>query len=209
MLGRIAVLLAGMTLAAASLAQDAPFQEGRHFFRIPTAQPTSTPGKVEVIEVFSYGCPACGRFQPHIDAWKAQMPAQVQFSYLPSDFNPGWSLLARAFYAAEALGLSARSHQAIFDSNFVHGKPLRTEDDVIALLTQLGAPVDDVRKAMKSFGVDARLAQAHKRIIAYQVDSTPTLIVNGKWRVNSDGVRSHAEMIEVLNYLVQMEAAAL
>lgn len=209
MLGRIALLLAGMALAAAGLAQDAPFQEGRHYFRIPVAQPVSTPGKVEVIEVFSYACSACSRFQPHIDAWKARMPAQTQFNYLPSSFNVGWPLLARAYYVAEALGLSARSHQLFFDSGFLHNKPVRTEEDVIALLSQLGAPVEDVRKAMHSFGVNAKLTQAQKRIIAFEVDSTPTLIVNGKWRLNSDGVRSHAEMIEVLDYLVQKEVAAL
>ncbi len=207
MLRRIVFLLAGLGFAAASLAQQAPYQEGRHYFRIPVAQPTSAPGKVEVIEVMSYGCPACGRFQPHIDAWKSQLPANVQFGYLPAEFNAGWPLLARAFYVAEVLGLGDRSHQLIFDSNFVHNKPLRNEDEVVALLATLGPSADDVRKTMKSFAVETRLTQARKRVIAYQIDSTPTLVVNGKWRVSSDGMSSHEEMIAVLKYLVQKESA--
>jgi protein dithiol oxidoreductase (disulfide-forming) len=209
MLRRILLLIAGIGFAAASLAQEAPYQEGRHYFRIPVAQPTAAPGKVEVIEVMSYGCPACGRIQPYIDTWKAQLPANVQFGYLPADFNPGWPLLARAYYAAEALGVSDRSHQLIFDSNFVLNKPLRTEDEVVALLATLGTSADDVRKTMKSFAVETKLAQARKRVIAYQIDSTPTLVVNGKWRVTSDGMSSHEEMIKVLRYLVQKEASAL
>lgn len=209
MLQRLAFVVASLWCAVAVQAQQAPYLEGKHYFRIATAQPTSTPGKVEVVEVFSYGCGACARFQPVIDQWAKKAPAQAQFSYMPADFNPGWVLLARAFYAAEALGLHSRSHQAIFDNNFVQNKPLRNADEVIALLGTFGKSTDEVTKAMNSVGVEARMAQAHKRAIAYGIDSTPTLVVNGKWRVNGDGVSSYEEMIAVLNYLIAMEAASL
>ena len=204
-----ALLLAGLFFAAASQAQQGAYQEGRHYFRIPVAQPTHAPGKLEVVEVFSYGCPACGKFQPYVDEWKKSLPANVQFSYLPADFNAGWPLLARAFYAAQAMGLSDRSHQLIFDTNYVQKKPIRTEDDVVAVLSTLGVAADKVRKTLSSFGIQTKLAQARKRVIAYQIESTPSLVVNGKWRISGDGLTTQAEMIAVLRHVLQLEAAAL
>ncbi|MDZ4812643.1 MAG: thiol:disulfide interchange protein DsbA/DsbL [Pseudomonadota bacterium] len=203
------LLIAGLFFAAVGQAQQGPYQEGRHYFRIPVAQPTHAAGKVEVIEVFSYGCPACSTFQPSVDAWKKTMPSNVHFSYLPADFNAGWPLLARAFYAAQALDLSERSHQRIFDTNYTQKKPIRTEDDVVAVLSSLGVPAEKVRKTLSSFGIQTKLAQARKRVIAYQVESTPSLVVNGKWRISGQGLSSQGEMIAVLKHVLQLEAAAL
>lgn len=202
----LSILLLGLTAATAQ-AQPTPWQEGRHYARISTPQPTNVPaGKIEVVEIFSYACHACDAFQSFVDGWLARKPDNVVFTYMPADFNAGWPLMARAYYVAEALGLHQQTHQLLFDRNFKLKKPLRTEEDVITLLVEAGGKPEQVRKAMTSVGIQTRLAQAHRRQVAYQLDSTPTLVVNGKYRISGDGLKSHAEMIKVLDYLIQLES---
>ncbi len=207
---RSAVVILGALALSAVQAQSGPFQEGVHFERIEPAQPTyAAPGKVEVIEVFSYSCHACAATQPAVDSWKKSMPAEVQFSYLPAVFHPSWEVTARGYFAAEALGLLEKSHQASFDANFKVNKPLTSADDVAKLYAGFGSSVDEIKKVMSGFAVNTRIQRARKQIMAYGVDSTPTLIVNGKWRVKSgNAVGSHQGMFNVVNYLVQREAAA-
>ena len=209
MLSRLLFALIGFAALGSASAQQLAYQEGRHYHRIAVAQPTHAPaGKFEVVEVFSYACHACARFQPVIDPWLANLPPDVSFEYVPADFNPGWPLMAKAYYVADALGLHDQTHQAIFNANFVENKPLRTDDDVIAFLARHGKSTDEVSRMAKSVGIQARLAQARKRVIAYGVDSTPTLIVNGKWRISGDGLSSYEEMLAVLKYVLTMDAIA-
>lgn len=206
---RTAVALLGAVALSAVQAQSGPFQEGVHYERIEPAQPTfAAPGKVEVIEVFSYSCHACAAAQPAVDSWKKSMPAEVQFSYLPAVFQPGWEVTARGYFAADALGLLEKTHQASFDANFKLKQPLSTVDDVAKLYAGFGSSVEEISKVMTGFAVNTRMQRARKQIMAYGVESTPTLVVNGKWRVKAgNAVGSHQGMFSVVNYLVQREAA--
>jgi protein dithiol oxidoreductase (disulfide-forming) len=191
-------------------AQPVPYVEGQHYVRIDPAQPTqAAPGKVEVIEVFSYACHACAAAQPEVDRWKKTMPATAQFDYLPAVFNPSWELAARGYYTAKALSLIDKTHQATFDANFNSGKPLATADDFARLYSTFGSNVEELTKTMNGFAVNNWIAQAKKRVMAYGVDSTPTLVVHGKWRITGRGAGSYMEMFKIAEFLIRMEAANL
>lgn len=207
MFTRTAFILLGSLALNAVEAQPAAYREGIHYERIEPAQPTyAAAGKIEVIEVFSYACHACAAAQPAVDSWKQSMPADAQFSYLPAVLQPGWEVAARGYFTAEALGLLAQSHQASFDANFKLNKPLQSIDDVANLYAGFGSSVEEIRKTMNGFAVNTRMQRARKQIIAYGVDSTPTLVVHGKWRVKAGkAVASYADMFNVVNYLVQRE----
>lgn len=207
---RFAILSLVALIAPIAQAQPVPYTEGQHYFRIAPAQPTAAaPGKVEVIEVFSYACHACDAAQPEVDRWKKTMPAEAQFGYLPAAFNSGWELMARAYFAASALGILDKTHQASFDANFKNNKPLVTIDDVANLYATFGKSADEIKAALNSFGVNAKLAQAKKQVIGYGVDSTPTLVVQGKWRITGRAAGSYMEMFKIAEFLIRMEAANL
>jgi protein dithiol oxidoreductase (disulfide-forming) len=191
-------------------AQSEPYVEGKHYFRINPAQPTqAAPGKVEIIEVFSYACHACAAAQTEVDRWKKTMPANAQFDYLPAVFNPSWELAARGYYTAKALNLIDKTHQATFDANFNSGKPLTTADDFARLYSTFGSNVEELTKTMNGFAVNNWITQAKKRVLAYGVDSTPTLVVNGKWRVTGRAAGTYMDMFKVADFLIRMEAASL
>ncbi len=209
MFTRTAFVILGALALNAVEAQPAAYREGIHYERIEPAQPTyAAAGKIEVIEVFSYACHACAAAQPAVDSWKQSMPAEVQFSYLPAVLQPGWEVAARGYFTADALGLLAQTHQASFDANFKLNKPLKSVDDVASLYAGFGSSVEEIKKTMNGFAVNTRMQRARKQIIGYGVDSTPTLIVNGKWRVKAgNAVANYEGMFSIVNYLVQREVS--
>src|SRR5215469_14719953 len=197
--------------------------EGVHYMRIAPAQPTSVPsGKVEVMEVFSYGCPACNSFQPVMEILRRSLPANAQMVYLPAAFNPSedWPMFQRAFLTAQALGIAERTHQAMYDAVWKTGElgivepgtnrlknPLPTINDAARFYARVAGVNPQQFLAMaSSFGIDSKIRAADAQIVAMHVDATPTLIVNGKYRVVRDSLKSNDELIELVKYLIAKES---
>jgi protein dithiol oxidoreductase (disulfide-forming) len=201
-------------LAALMLAAVAPFAaaqapQGPGFEPVEPAQPTSAaPGKIEVIEVFSYGCHACEAFQPKMDAWLRKKPANVEFSYLPATFRPDFELFARAFYAAQALGVEEKTHHAIFKAAAALQKPVSSLDEIAAMYAANGVKTEDFLAAANSFAVNAKIKRVTQLLPRFGIDSTPTLIVAGKYRISGTMAGTYDNMITVLDTLVAQETAA-
>ena len=186
-------------------------------------QPTSVPaGKVEVTEVFSYACPACNRFYPIIDKLKAALPANAELTFVPAAFNTSedWPMFQRAFYAAQTLGIDKREHDAMFDAVWKTGElaiidpgsqrikvPAPTIDDAAKWYAKVaGVKSDAFVSAANSFGVDTKTRQADQFIRATQVDQTPTMVVNGKYRVTVGSAGTDDKLIELILWLVAQES---
>ena len=93
----------------------ADFDEGIHYKRIANPQPTANPDKIEVLELFWYGCPHCYHLEPQLDAWLEGKPDDVAFVRMPAVLGPDWELLARAYYTMELLGVEEQVHRPLFD----------------------------------------------------------------------------------------------
>ena len=198
--------------AAATPATPAhEYQMGSDYLLIDPRVATSTGDKIEVTEVFSYACPHCAHFQPFMDELKTKLPKNAQIVLVPAVFNPSWEPFARAFYAAKAIGVLDKTHQALFDA--LHRDHLPYND-----LTSLangfyanqGANPASFLSTASSFVVDNQIAHGNQLVRDYGVSATPTLIVNGKYRVemNSDKHIGPAEAIEIVLQLVKQESAA-
>jgi thiol-disulfide isomerase/thioredoxin len=88
-----AIFLTGIALlictpALEAQARPAAWVEGRNYVLLNPVQHTHVaPGKVEVLEVFSYGCPACNAFQPMMEKLARSLPANAQMALLPASFS--------------------------------------------------------------------------------------------------------------------------
>jgi len=60
-------LLSVLLLLPLSSCFAVSFQEGESYKLLPQAQPTMDENKIEVVELFWYGCPHCHKFQPYIE----------------------------------------------------------------------------------------------------------------------------------------------
>ena len=187
----------------AGLAQAQP-TAGVEYRVLATAQPTDSPGKIEVVEFFWYGCPHCYNFDPVVTPWAKKLPKDVQFHRIPAMFNEEYAQGARAFYALEAIGEEERLHKALFDAVNT-GSRLRVGDEA-ALTEWLGKHSVDTKKfaaAYRSFSVEGKLKRAAQLTQAYKIDGVPSMAVNGKYVVITDNMKSLEQLLSVSDYLVE------
>ncbi len=209
---RSLILIASLIAASVAFGAgtSAPkWEAGKSYIVIDPPQPTKTGNKIEVLEVFSYACPHCAHFQPYAEKLKASLSATAQFRLMPADFQPLWVLFARGFDVANGLGLVDKTHQAMFDAIYRDHQPMTSLDQIADFYAEHGADKATFLSTAQSFVIDGDLAQAHQMAVNYGIDSTPTLIINGKYRVvaNSAEKIGFDEMVEIAQYLVAKEAA--
>ena len=206
----LAVLMLMLPLAAsAQLLPDAP-RLGLDYEVLPTPQPTYGTGKIEVAEVFSYTCIHCAEFQPVVNIWKKTMPADVRFEYVPAVFGGVWDNAGRAFLAAQAMGVQAKTHDAVFRAVFIERKIKNGSiDDFADLYAGLGIDRAKFLATMNSFAVTGKLAKARQFSLRTGVNATPTVVINGKYRVVATRDRGHKGMLATIDFLVAKERAAL
>lgn len=173
--------------------------EGEHYDLIPGGQPFEPlDGKIEVVEVFNYVCPACAMFQPLVNNWKARLPADVRFTYVPAPFGGNWDPYVRAYYAAEAMGIADKAHDGIFQAIHVE-RSLKGErgtdspQDLARAYAKFGADPAQFASTMASFTVNAKFGRAKQYIAQQRANSTPTMIVNGRYRVKG---RNFEDMLQ-------------
>lgn len=205
-----ALLLAALALVApvALATPDAPV-EGVDYVAIEGGKPFSTPaGTLEVAEVFGYTCPACARFEPAVEAWKRGLPKGVRFVAVPAPFGGHWIPYARAFVAAQKLGVAERSHAAMFralhdERSLPISRP--SADEIAGFYVKYGVPAARFVAAYNDAAVDAELARARQWIVGAGVDHTPVLVVGGKWRVVAADPR---DALRIAQHLVHRDLAA-
>lgn len=168
-------------------------------------QPTETPGKIEVVDVFWYGCPHCFRFLPHIEAYLKDKADYVEVRRMPAIFSKSWELHARAYYTAKALGVSDELHAPIFNAIHQDHKRLDTKEDLRAFFVQHGVKAEDFDKTFESFGVVSGMRKSLIMQTRYGVRGTPTVIVNGKYRTSGSLAGNFEEMIRVVAELAKRE----
>ena len=225
---RILALIALCTLAGAPLAfgQSAPWVEGTHYFLIQPARPTGLPaGKIEVTEVFSYACPGCNRFYPVVDQLAASLPANALLDYLPAGFRPDedWPVFQRAYLVARKLGVAQKAHDAMFDAVWKSGE-LAVYDAKLQRAKRPAPGIADIAKFYQrvadikpetflatagSFEIEVNVRQTDDLIAAYGVDETPTIVVNGKYRLNPVSAGGDIETVALVKWLVEREQGQL
>jgi protein dithiol oxidoreductase (disulfide-forming) len=220
-IGAWLVLLVFAVAGAACYAQT--WTEGTNYFAVnPPLHTTVQPGKVEVLEVFSYACPACNAFQPVMKQLRASLPPNAQIAYLPASFRPDedWSMFQRAFFTAQALGVVDKTHDAMFDAVWQTGElatfdqrtrriknPLPTIEDAARFYARTaGVKPETFLATAKSFGVESKMKIADSEIGMAQALSTPTIIVNGKYRLQAQTAGGLDQMVQLIKYLVARES---
>lgn len=175
---------------------------------VSPAQPVQNPDKIEVIEFFWYGCPHCYSLEPSMVAWLKTKPANVEFIRQPAVFSDLWGKHAKAFFTAEALGVSEKVHADFFDAIQNKKQKLASEDELGKFFAAHGVKDEDFRAAYNSFMVDAKMRQAETMGARYGISGVPAIIVNGKYRVTATAAKSQENMIAVTNQLIQQESSA-
>lgn len=221
MLKHLPQLLVGALLAftvnacaqehSSSAADAAPKVEavaGKTYFVIDPPQATASGDKIEVLEVFSYACIHCAHFQPYADELKSKLPDYATYSYMPAIFNPTWEAFARAYYTAQSMGLLDKTHQALFDAIHRDHKQFRSFDEIAAFYAEHGTDVEKFKQNSSSFEIESKLARSRDLVPKFGVDGTPTLIIDGKYRITGASAGGYPQLVALVDTLVKKAHAA-
>jgi thiol:disulfide interchange protein DsbA len=184
---RTLLLIAGWLLAAvSSIAVAAEPQIGRDYNLIEPAQPSATPGKIEVVEFFSYGCPHCKDFNPLLNDWAAKLPKDVSFRRVPVTFGrPAWVRLAKIYYALEFTGGIAKYDDAVFRALHDERVNFASDEAVVQWAASKGMDQKKFADAMNSFSMAGQIQRAEKETAAYRVSGVPALAIDGRYMLNT------------------------
>lgn len=182
---------------------SARFREGTHYQKLVPAQPTGVaPGKVEIVEVFWYGCGHCFSLDPAIESWRKKGKAPyAEFVRVPAMWNDGLRLHARLFYTAEALGKLEQLHSLLFRELHVNGNQLNTVDKIAAFFKQHGVDAETFQKTFSSFDVERKLQRADVLNRRYRVQSVPMFVVNGKYTTDVGAAGGEPQLFGLLDEL--------
>ncbi len=202
-LGKSLQLAAAATLPVAAssplLAQSAKFEI------VNPPQSTLNPDKIEVLEYFWFGCPHCFAFEPTINEWAESKPDDVDFVRHAPPLNKGWTPHSEAFYASEVLGVTDTFFEPLFNAIHREKRALRDRKSIAEFAGELGIDSDKMHDAMKSFAVDAKIRQSMQTALASRVNAVPTVVINGKYRTTVSMAGGHAQVVQVMNELIEKE----
>ncbi|MDR2873121.1 MAG: thiol:disulfide interchange protein DsbA/DsbL [Xanthomonadaceae bacterium] len=183
---------------------------GVDYVEIPNPAPLSPParGKIEIVEVFGYTCPHCAHFESAALPWRQKLPSYVKFTAVPAPFGGTWNTYARAYYAAKSLGIAEKTHDAVFNAIHNLGSLPRnaTDREIADFYSNYGVTAQQFTTAMNSPQVAEQIRQTGDFLRRTEVDGTPALIVNGKYRVT--GGNSFEDKLRIASWLIAQEHAA-
>ncbi len=199
-----------LPLANIAYGQVERFVDGTHYVTLDVPVNTRDASKIEVIEAFWYGCSHCFRFEPLIEDWKANAPADIDFMRFPALWNGLMKIHAQIYYTAEALDAIDIVHEPVFNAINLEGNRLQNERQIGELFAAHGIDEEAFSRAFNSFGVRTRVNQAESRMQDYRIQSTPNMIVNGKYLIaTGTNVPTQQMMLDIVDFLVARERAAL
>ena len=206
----VVTLLVTLPLASTSVGQIEKYLAGTHYTELRAPVNTPDDSKIEVLEAFWYGCSHCFRFEPLVADWESKAADDVDFRRFPAMWNALMKVHAQIYFTAEAMDVIHIVHEPVFDAINVQGNRLQNEKLIGDLFEENGIARADFEAAFNSFSVRTKVNQAEKRMQDYEIRSTPNMIVNGKYLVTTgEAVRTQAEMLEVVDFLVDKERRAM
>lgn len=196
----------------------AAYDEGFEYKKVTPAQPTVTGDKIEVVELFWYGCPHCYDFEPDLEKWVKNKPDYIEVVRIPAIFRDGWMPHARAYYTGEALGVLDKTHAAFFDAVHREKRSLQTEKEIGDFYASHGVKREDFKKAWDSFVVQTKVKRAATMTKRYGITGVPAMVVNGKYHTGAPAANintpdaskqeQHENVLKVVEWLAAREQAA-
>ena len=185
------------------------FIAGEHYIVLEKPVATRDSNKIEVVEMFSYGCPHCYEFEPLIREWAKKQDSDIDFWYFPAVWNKPMKFYAQAFYAADELNVLDQIHLPLFFAIAIEQKRLSSTKDLAGFLAEYGVDKKTFALAIKSTTVENLAKQAEARVNSYTPIGVPEIIVNGKYRIDRMRAGGMSEMLAVVDFLIKKERGIL
>ena len=204
----ISTLLASSSLFLSAQAMAVEPVAGQNYTVLPSPVAISKKDKIEVVELFWYGCPHCYQLEPTLNPWVEKLPEDVNFVKMPALFGGAWNVHGQLYYTLEALKVDQKVHDAVFDALHNQKQRLANLKEITAFAKQQGLDPEQFEKTWNSFGVKSQLEKARKLAMAYGIQGVPALVVNGKYTFDIGMAGGLNEVTELADVLVEQERQA-
>jgi thiol:disulfide interchange protein DsbA len=198
----VAASLFGMAGQATAEEPKAPYVE------LSNPVPVAAPGKIEVVELFWYGCPHCYAFEPVINPWVEKLPSDVNFVRIPAMFGGPWDAHGQMFLTLEAMGVEHKVHAAVFNAIQNEKKRLTDPEEMAEFLATQGVDKDKFLATFNSFAIKGQITKAKELAKKYEITGVPTMVVNGKYRFDIGSAGGANEALQLADQLIAKERAA-
>ena len=202
-----AALVSASLFGMSAQAADVPLEAGKTYIELANAVPVAKPGKIEVVELFWYGCPHCYAFEPVVNPWVEKLPADVNFVRIPAMFGGPWDAHGQMFLTLEAMGVEHKVHNAVFNAIQKEGKRLVKPDEMAEFLATQGVDKDKFLSTFNSFAIKGQINKAKELAKKYEISGVPTMIVNGKYRFDLGTSGGPEQTLNVADQLIAKERA--
>ncbi|MBU24430.1 MAG: disulfide bond formation protein DsbA [Gammaproteobacteria bacterium] len=197
------ILFFSLGLVVSQLGFASEFREGIHYQTLAKPVVTSGQEKIEVVELFWYGCPHCDSLDPALKVWVERLPADVNFVQIPVVFGRSWEMHARIFWVAKNIGLLETIHEPLFNAIHREGQHLQRVDDVLAFFERFGADQALVKRELDSFATESALRLADARTRAYGIRGVPAFVVNGRHVTGITQAGGESQLFDLLDELIK------
>ena len=198
---RILYLLFFLAFPVTGFSQEL-YQEGKHYTVLGTVQPVETGDKVEVREMFWYGCPHCFRLEDRLESWVENMPEGSGFVRMPAIFSDVWEQHAKLYYTLQAMGEVDNLHRKVFDAIHVENESIVADEEIINFAVKHGLEKSLVEQTLSSFSVMSKINAAKVNVRKYQVTGVPAIVVAGKYLTDVSSAGSEQNLFLVVEYLI-------
>ena len=198
----------GLALAPTAVRAQGGPREGVEYRVVQPTQPTDTGARLEVLEFFWYGCPHCSSLEPLIKEWQKKLPADVAFRKVHVALGPSWAPHQQLFYTLEAMGKNATLDEKVFAALHVDRLPLEKADRMAEFVARHGVDRKVFLDTFESFAVRTRMRKAAQQASAWGLDGVPALAVNGKYFTAPSMARGNAQVLQVVDFLLNVERKA-
>ena len=203
----LCAVMAGASLFGGAV-HAAEIEADKQYVELKQPVPVAKPGKIEVVELFWYGCPHCYQFEPTINPWIKKLPDDVNFVRIPALFGGLWNIHGQTFITLESMKVEQQVHDAVFRAIHQDGRKLASLDEIADFLATQGVDRDSFVQTFNSFSVKGQMEKAKKLAMAYQISGVPVMIVNGKYRFDIMSAGGPEQTLQVADYLIDKERSA-
>ena len=201
-------MLLGLSLFAFACTTSAqsPFQEGTHFDVLDKEKSE----KPMVKEFFSLFCGHCFQFEPFIDSLQHTLPKEVTFTrshvdYIPRDNKAVSFGIVKAYNVMLDLNKEEELRRAFFVAIHLGQDPIDTEAKIKQIFLDQGVEEATFDELYSSQSVIDRSQAMADLWMEYEISSVPTVVVNEKYKIRMDALKSMQELIDLTNYLLKQK----
>lgn len=204
---RCAFIIGLITLMIPMLAAAAEFELNKDYKLVAKPNPSSSSSPIQVLEFFSYGCPACSTIEPTLEAWLITKPKNVEFDRVPVLFHTEWYPLAKAYYVAKNLHVVNRISPVLFNAIHKNHQDISRKDALMTLFQTQGVNRDAFEGNYDfSPSIEAQIARGDGLVRQYGIYQIPTFVVNGTYQTSLGmSAGDPKRLMKIIDFLIAQE----